>query len=227
MGYSIYTPIASKSQENQMFKFLKKEFKHYDELIGNISDNRLITDICTAKGIYTKGSKIGFHYNSCWGATNSFEREYYYTVLNWIALKVGKTKSNFKYEFEKFKPYDPVPYISYNGMEDWPVLVKRPYNEKYKWRWVDKYGVERSRACIAERYRYYVISNGMNLTNKGMCWTKDCADFIAKNSLQNKDHYEVILILAKKFFWKDIKKERDIFIKEIKRLDKKWTKSQT
>jgi len=139
MGYSIATPIKSQKAKDKMFAFLNEHFRRWDEIVaiyGKENGNDYSPDDGhsdpTDDLSYDHGKlRIGFNY----GPIDELSRHYYYMILRWMALKVGKKR--------KWKDLPAsVHYIVYDGYEAWPVLVRGEIDppEKFKWAVGDKLG---------------------------------------------------------------------------------------
>lgn len=126
MGYSIAAPIRSRKAQAKMLAFLEKHYRPWLKIAEG-------TDVSVEPGYdnshyfltesdlsYDHGKlRIGFDYSSWMG----HERHYIYSVLRWIAIKVGRQRllNDTVAFYGENTPR--VPYIVYDGYEAWPVLV--------------------------------------------------------------------------------------------------------
>lgn len=133
MGYSIAVICKSAVSQQKMLRFLGKHFKHFsDDPVRYISEPRSELSYSDSK------VQVGFDYKSGWGAF-SYERAYYFSILHWIALKVGARKT----KIGKYKVAKSSPYVRYDGYENWPVLVDKPKSKTLQQFWVDELGMLR------------------------------------------------------------------------------------
>ncbi len=228
MGYSIYTPVRSKELEKEMLAFLKKEFKHYDEIRkdGHKADMQGISDPGNCEEIYFgRKTLVGFQYKSWWSMMEplGFERSYYNIVLKWIALQVGKRRIRFNSE-EFGTVTEPTPYTVYDGCDNEPVFLKKPRKKSVLWRWTDKYGICKDATCLYEAHSALLLSKHA-ATKSG--YKKVIRDFLKKQGWTKEDMFavpgrpglivEACLADVHESYMQPI---RD----EMKRLDEAWQK---
>lgn len=107
MGYNISVKVQNKELQNKMIDFMKANY----ESLGNM----------TGPPEKRHGNKIAIEYSSC---LHGEERLYVYSVVRWMALKVGTLKSKFNKTSVNPSVFDPpVPFMTYDSYERWPILV--------------------------------------------------------------------------------------------------------
>jgi hypothetical protein len=119
MGYSLSIRVKSDQCRYKFLKFMQANFRHWSIVCGKEhsrwhgSASDLTDDISYGK---TKTS-IGFDYQS---GMRGFERDYLYSVVRWMALKVGDRKKRMVvdetdngYMIHQFS--EPTPYYIYDG----------------------------------------------------------------------------------------------------------------
>lgn len=231
MGYSIFTPVRSKTLQDQMLAFLAKEFRHYDRIRTDAfkPDIQGISDPGNAESIYMGNRPlVGFHYKSWWGGGDpfGFERTYYHCVLNWVALQIGKKKARFvKEEFGVLEGSHL--YTVYDGCDAWPLFMKKPSLKKNLWRWVDRYGVCKDLDTLYGTHSALLFSTKAR-TKKGN-WKKPVRDFVETQNWKleeifNKRSHVVDIVRA---CLADVHEEYMAPIRaEMKRLDAAWSKAR-
>jgi len=127
MGYSIAAPIKNEDLKKKMLQFLKRYYKPWSKISEN-SSNRAS---CPIDELYYDHGKyrIGFNY----GLLPDPERFYIYSVLTWIAIKVGK-KKYFKKLGKSFL------YYVYDGYKATPIIFEPTGYEEWDESIVDEYG---------------------------------------------------------------------------------------
>ena len=84
---------------------------------------------------------IGFNYSGSWG----WDRVFTTTSCRWIALKVGRRRRTFsKDDITPNALPEPVPFITYDGYSNWPVIVSAAPSRLPKgqqWCSTDRYGL--------------------------------------------------------------------------------------
>jgi hypothetical protein len=113
MGYSIMVECKYKKDKKKMLSFMENNYIQppeffKDEPFRARASRGVTDDLSYGPTPYS----IGFDY-SC---LNEPERSYVYTILRWMATKVGKTK-----KFEGMET--PLHFISYDGDEDLPFVI--------------------------------------------------------------------------------------------------------
>ena len=104
MGYSIAAPVKSYVARDKMLTFLEQEYKTWPELYYHKpkgTPSYLRGPLGADLSYYHGKCYIGFDYNAASG-----EREYAFSIVRWIALKIGK-------QFKKVG----MPYYNYDGDE--------------------------------------------------------------------------------------------------------------
>jgi hypothetical protein len=147
MGYSLGIDVRNDRLAKKMLKFMGKNYRKWSTVLGSgpesVSTRELTDDISYGqrKGV------IGFDYAShCHG----WEQTFLFCLARWVALKVGRTKRKFEMEESSGKVFtfdEPVHYITYDGVENWPIIVVSDARAAMKvgrdrrWCCCDEYGV--------------------------------------------------------------------------------------
>jgi len=110
MGYSIAAPCQNVKLRDKMHKFLQEHYRPWTVIRGGDQEERYAT-LPEKDGLsYHQGKcYIGFDY----GVIGGGEREHVYTVVRWVALKIGKTN-----------PWTKLPYYVYDGHETVNLLTE-------------------------------------------------------------------------------------------------------
>jgi hypothetical protein len=122
-----------------MMAFFDKEYLSYGEVFG-VAGAPYTSPPTTDLSYNHKPLAIGIDY----GGISGLERLYVYTLVRWMALKIGKKRRVFREP--SFRSASPVPYMLYDESDTWPVL-DQPKNAgpaNVGWCCVDKYGVLRT-----------------------------------------------------------------------------------
>lgn len=126
MGYSISIHVNSDSRRKKMLDFMEANYRRWSVVCGVPQDEwhgsagSPTDDISYAKS----NTSIGFDYQS---GMYGFERDYVYSVLRWMAIKVGDRKSEIETDEDEVETNtfsEPVPYYKYDCDEHFtPILV--------------------------------------------------------------------------------------------------------
>jgi len=135
MGYSVSVRARSKKLLLNMWNFMQEHYTPPSDLFNkSYNFSRLAVNIFDDESSLSYDSSklaIGFDYNAC-----DPERDYIYSIINWMALKIGKTY--------KIRNVGEVPYYVYDGYEKTPIFVESLWKdnipEKYKWALVTDIG---------------------------------------------------------------------------------------
>jgi hypothetical protein len=222
MGYSLIVDVRNVQLEQKMLKFMSENYHKWSDIIESKTESVGVRDISNDVSYGQKKGVIGFDYAShCYG----WERNYVYCLTKWIALKIGKRKSKFKmdsgnvFEFEK-----PIPYISYDGCEYFPIVVVANEREalsvskKMRWCCVDSFGV-----YISAKINESLISNCEEMfDNYDMA--KAFGEDMKKLILQkvDKNWHKKHMALKAKYAKPEIDQMLPKVRNEIKRLDELW-----
>lgn len=145
MGYSLSVLPRNDQLSKRMLRFMKKNYRKWSNVLGFGPESISTGEFTDNVSYGAKKACVGFDYAShCHG----WERAYVYCVIRWIALKIGRKQSKFKRDSgPAWKFPEPVPYIRYDGIEEWPILLVANEREAKKtiptkrWCCVDKFGV--------------------------------------------------------------------------------------
>ncbi len=97
MGYSIYVNIPDKKKRDQIYNFLQKEYKNFNQLMKDEPNEELASIFDDDLSYKNKDDKdvIGFNYSS-W--INPHERHYINSICSWIALQLGGENPYYIYD---------------------------------------------------------------------------------------------------------------------------------
>jgi hypothetical protein len=106
MGYSLTVEAQSEKLRNLMVHFMDANYKSLGDMAGPPEK---------------RGKKqIAIEYSSC---LDGEERVYVYSVIRWMALRVGALRSKFSKESVEPNMFDsPVPFMVYDSYDKWPIL---------------------------------------------------------------------------------------------------------
>ncbi len=238
MGYSISVNCKSKKTQKQMLEFLEENFRHWAVVLGGKDDVRYITDPMDDLSYAHGKTQIGFDYGAGFSFDNT-ERGYYYGLLRWIALKIGRKRKVIRSPGNETWRFDePVPYITYDGYDHWPVLLDKP-DKPLRWCWVDKYGIKRCKDTLAEEYGALVHElltkpapkekgkpRGIIIDPRVMeMYEGGKGPAVQEFMGVMMPHFtiEARIIIVKKLLWDEVKKRVKPARDELKRLDKLWS----
>jgi len=107
MGYCLTVEAQSEKLRNKMVHFMYANYKSLGSMAGPPEK---------------RGKKhIAIEYSSC---LDGEERVYVYSIIRWMALKVGALRSKFSKESVEPNVFDsPVPFMEYDSYDKWPILV--------------------------------------------------------------------------------------------------------
>ena len=112
MSYDLYVTARNNALAKQMADFMDINFKPWSEIVGNISD-RKCGDFMSKPAL--EDGKLNTI--TIWYSAAESEREYAWTLIHWIAIKIGK-----KAAFWKKKGLPSIPWFSYARCEAFPVI---------------------------------------------------------------------------------------------------------
>lgn len=143
----------SQQARDRMLGFLGRSFRPWTVVLDGRDGDRYIGDPTKDLDYARGGWQVGFNYGA-WGVSlGDPEYEYYWAVLRWIALQVGRRRGKFRLQGHEgtYSFPEPVPYTVYDGDDRWPVLTSRPH-PRLRWCWVDRLGMHRDRGTVAEHH---------------------------------------------------------------------------
>jgi len=120
MGYSISVSAKSHRLKEEMCRFLHAEYRSWpavledEELTAGFAGPLIDADLAHAAG----KCAVGFDYGQVAGP----EREYHYSIMRWVALKIGKHRSKFRSPNVTLERS--VPYLMFDASETWPILLE-------------------------------------------------------------------------------------------------------
>ena len=240
MGYSITVEARNKGLKELMLGLMEIEFRHWDEVLGidipmvpshadegELVPARYITGV-TDDVSYPSGRRsliLGFDYGA-WGA-DGYERLYYWSVLRWMALKVGKRKRQFKMDGHELTFVDPQPYTQYDcDGEDgfWPVILKPPRQKRFLWLYCEPLGLQRDPDVLAERLGHEFIMDMRDFHpdkpfGENFTWKAE----VVEHLVEGLGTIEQRKQLVRKLCWKELTEALVPIRTELVRLDTLWT----
>lgn len=223
MGYSIGIHVQNKKLQRMMLDFMEKEYRPHWQVRGLKDEKDCFTGPPSDNLDYFDGKCIiGIDFNAA-----GWERGYAFTLVRWLALKVGKTRKTFKYP-TKATFDEPVPYMVYDGVEAWPVL-ERPLSSVSK----------NLRECCVDRY-------GMKadkISTEDFIWDLEDDDSFSEAQREACKRHGIdpdkpwpkpepegvrwkIHETRQRLLWPEVKKILVPMRDEMKRLDKAWIRFQ-
>lgn len=158
MGFSLTVSVRSPRLKDEMHEFLLRSYKPWSELVDgdDVPDHfrgPYIDDQLDAPGKCC----IGFDYEPVTGA----EREYHFSLVRWMALRIGKRRSKFRGEDLELDV--PVPYVLFDGIEASPILVQSEWPDVpniLRPHVYDSLGM-RADDSVAKELAWYCLPNGV------------------------------------------------------------------
>lgn len=124
MGYSISVSVRSQKLKTAMFEFMLEQYRPWPIVIDAEEDSRfegpLVDNMVAAQGKCI----IGFDYPNL---IESAEHEYIFSIVRWMAIRVGKRRSIFR--MDGLELPKPVPYYVYDGLEPSPILLEDEWED--------------------------------------------------------------------------------------------------
>jgi hypothetical protein len=121
MGYSIGFLARSPALAKRTASFMRKHYRPWPEVAGDGSGS----------GQYASGPRESLAYDKRkgvigvdYGPVSGWEREYAFAIVRWMAIRAGRRRSSFRKD--AVTPHvleSPAPYMTYDGYENWPILV--------------------------------------------------------------------------------------------------------
>lgn len=231
MGYSLAIRVRSDQLRQRFLKFLQTNFRRWSVVCGKDpsewhgSASGPTDDISYGK---TKTS-IGFDYQS---GMYDFERDYIYSVIRWMALKVGDRKTEMRVDvagggnvIHRFP--EPTPYYIYDGELDLnPLLVvtedQAATLPKDQSQWsVDEWGIRIGPTAVDHR-----IGSCTGLIGKHGAAILEETKAFGEHPPEDKAGEEAWWAQRRGVYLKYLKPEIDenvdLIRQEIQRLDKLW-----
>lgn len=229
MGASISIRVSGDKKRAKMLAFMAKNYRRWSEVFP---EGRKSESAGDPSGDFARRRKdIGFEYAA---HLYGWERIFVYSVLRWMALKVGDKKARFsKDEITPNVFKKPMPYMTYDGYAHWPIIVCASEKAALKlpdtqvWCAMDKYGLyisghtsESLVNCACEELmfdpKYDKKFSAAFLKNGGPPQGPARTD--KSFAAWRKKHLAIKARLSKPVIARVLPKMRD----ELKRLDKLW-----
>ena len=231
MGYSINIRVKSKPLRHKVLEFMQANFRRWSVVCGKDpsewhgSAGGPTDDLSYGK----TETSIGFDYQS---GMYGFERDYIYSVVRWMALKVGDRKTEMRIDTEDggnviHQFSEPTPYYIYDGEPDLnPLLVVTEEQEaalpKRQRQWaVDEWGV---RVGLTAVYHQIGSCSGL-LEDPGeaiRAETKALGESPPEGTTEAEEWWEKRHGIYLKYLKPEIDENITLIRQEIQRLDKLW-----
>jgi hypothetical protein len=231
MGYTISIPIESKKIRVKFFKFMEKNFRHWSLITGKNPDEWHGSGGPPTDEVWERPTSIGFDYQSGMGG---FERDYLYSVIRWMAIKVGDRLPEMKtdetdddHEVSVTFP-QPVPYYNYDcePLEN-PVLVVSEnqiptLNKNFRHWAVDEWGIRIGPTSIDHRILSASEATLFNGNLKEMIEEVKTLGQKPNNPEGVEVWWERRKTIQLKYLQSTIDENLALIRKEIQRLDQLW-----
>jgi hypothetical protein len=116
MGHTVSVSVRSQRLKLAMHELLLDNFAPWMEVV-DVAESTFSGPLIDDDLFYSGPSRLGFNYTMAVGP----EREYIFSIVRWVALKVGRRRRQFRPEGLRLPR--PVPYWLPDGFEPWPVLL--------------------------------------------------------------------------------------------------------
>ena len=142
MGYSIGARARGAKLQKEMVTFLGTHYRKWSVVAGGHESQQVGPPTDDADYDDAKHF-VGFNYSCSWG----WDRFYTTVSCRWVALKVGRRRTTFSKDAVTPNAFpDPVPFITYDGFQNWPVLAVGEEGAKdlpkgQQWCATDRWGV--------------------------------------------------------------------------------------
>jgi len=200
---------------------MRKNHVTWEKLTG--CEHRYTSKILHGRQLFASKYALGFHY----GVVTGLEREYAYSLVRWMALKVGKRCRTFGHNGKEGRSNKPIPYYVYDGFERFPVFTEQCGLPSGTYRAVDNYGILKRPYLIDLRMAglHKIHFDKMKKTKDGkyLIFPITAAD-CKKYGLRKGSHMNTPA--AQKLFERlgreAVRRDRKFIRDEIKRLDALW-----
>ncbi len=119
MGYSIGISVRSPAIAKRLLSFMKRNYRSWPD-VAKLKGGPYAGAPTGDMSYDRRKSTVGLDY----GPVSGWEREYAYTVVRWMAVRAGRRRSSFPKDAVVPNRFPkPVPYMTYDGHQNWPVLV--------------------------------------------------------------------------------------------------------
>jgi len=235
MGYSIVIQVKSDETRRKFLKFIQENFRHWNMVSGVDSSEWQgsagePTDDLSYGGTKTS---IGFDYQS---GMYGFERDYLYSVLRWMAIKVGDRKTRMVVDKDDegavaIEFPEPTPYYVYDGEKNLnPVLVVPEEQvellDKSPRHWaVDEWGVRIGASAIDHQIGSCIkLIGAIILGDEGETFKNETATLGPRptNGIGEEAWWAKRREIYLKYLKVEIDKNVSCIRQEIQRLDQLW-----
>lgn len=119
MGYSIGFMPRSEALGQRMLAVMRENYRPWPTVAGSKS-GQYAGNPTDDMSYDRRKNSIGLDY----GVVSGWEREYAYSVVKWMAIRAGRRRSSFAKDAVTPNRFPtPVPYMTYDGCQNWPIFV--------------------------------------------------------------------------------------------------------
>lgn len=134
MGYSIACRPRSPALKKRMLAFMQEHYRSWPILCGD-PEGACYAGPPTDDLSYDKAkTAIGIDYGACHG----WEREYAFSLVRWMAIRIGVKRRRFT---DEGTLKEPVPVFVYDGTDTWPIIVGKAPTPDLRQYEVDTLGI--------------------------------------------------------------------------------------
>lgn len=229
MGYTISIPIKSKKLRIKFFKFMERNYRRWSVVTGKDPNEWHGSSGPPTDEVFERPTSIGFDYQSGMGG---FERDYLYSVIRWMAIKVGDrlTEMDTDDQPEVLVSFpQPIPHYNYDcDPFETPVLVvteeqEATLDKKHRHWAVDEWGLRIGSTAVDHQ----IMSASESILFKDRP-LKELVEKIEtlgqkpKNPDKVEAWWEQRRAIQLKYLKSDIDDNITLIRKEIRRLDQLW-----
>ena len=230
MGYSISIQVSSIKIRKRMLHFMEQNFRRWCTVCGSKPDEWQGSASNPTDDIFNRPKAIGFHYQS---GMYGFERDYIYSVLRWMAIKVGVRRSKMKTdetdEGEEVATFpEPVPYYNYDGDPTFtPILVVTEEQAtaltKNQRHWaVDEWGIRIGSTVVDSQIMSCIGISGPNGPDI-LTESKALGEPPKEDGKEREAWFDRRRVVYLKYLKPEIDTNIEQIRQEIRRLDQLWT----
>lgn len=209
---------------------MEKNFRRWCAVCGVKPDEWNGSASNPTEDIFDRPKSIGFHYQS---GMYGFERDYIYSVLRWMAIKVGDRKLKMKTdetdEGQEVVTFpEPVPYYNYDGDPVFtPILVvteeqAAALTKNHRHWAVDEWGI-RIGPTVADSQIMSCMGvfrpNGPAI----LAESKALGELPKEEGPERESWFDKRRVIYLKYLKPEIDENISLIRKEIQRLDQLWT----
>jgi hypothetical protein len=231
MGYSLAIRVRSNKLRQEFLKFLQSNFHRWSIVCGKDPSKWQGSAGDPTETLSYGGSStsIGFDYSS---GMYGFERDYIYSVIRWMAIKVGDRKKQMLIDESGAGPVihqfsEPTPYYLYDGepmLNPILVVTEKQAVDLPKDQCqlaIDEWGVR-----IGPTATYHRIGSCTGLIEHGASIleeTKALGEHPIEGTAEEEEWWEKRQEIYLKYLKDEMDENVKLIRQEIQRLDKLWT----